>query len=145
MAGYGNRTAPDISPDSLKEHHASTRLGLTDAHDVRPPQSPIDNTLLSTLLPSHLLHLSTSRNVNPLTSSQAPPLTPPTAPHLHRRRRLRQQALAILHHLFFPRRLRRTCHRRTPEVRHPGPPRLRALQQRPRVRERVHRRGRVGE
>ena len=38
MAGYGNRTAPDISPSSLSHDHASTRLGLTDAHDVRFPE-----------------------------------------------------------------------------------------------------------
>lgn len=35
MAGYGNRTARDISPSSLSHDHASTRLGLTDTHDVR--------------------------------------------------------------------------------------------------------------
>ncbi|OSS48286.1 hypothetical protein B5807_07903 [Epicoccum nigrum] len=35
MAGYGNRTAPDISPSSHDHDHASTRLGLTDTHD--PP------------------------------------------------------------------------------------------------------------
>ncbi|KAH7379400.1 hypothetical protein DE146DRAFT_317613 [Phaeosphaeria sp. MPI-PUGE-AT-0046c] len=32
MAGYGNRTAPDYSPDNMTEQHDSTRLGLTDSH-----------------------------------------------------------------------------------------------------------------
>jgi hypothetical protein len=32
MAGYGNRTAPDYTADTLTEQHSSTRLGLTDSH-----------------------------------------------------------------------------------------------------------------
>ncbi|OAK97020.1 hypothetical protein IQ06DRAFT_338327 [Phaeosphaeriaceae sp. SRC1lsM3a] len=32
MAGYGNRTAPDYSPDDMKDQHGSTRLGVTDSH-----------------------------------------------------------------------------------------------------------------
>ncbi|KAF2995572.1 hypothetical protein E8E13_004268 [Curvularia kusanoi] len=34
MAGYGNRTAPDISPETLSHDHASTRLDLTDSHST---------------------------------------------------------------------------------------------------------------
>ncbi|KAF3039294.1 hypothetical protein E8E11_006216 [Didymella keratinophila] len=35
MAGYGNRTAPDYTADTLTEEHSNTRLGLTDSHS--PP------------------------------------------------------------------------------------------------------------
>jgi hypothetical protein len=35
MAGYGNRTAPDYTAESLTEQHSTTRLGLTDSHS--PP------------------------------------------------------------------------------------------------------------
>ncbi|KAJ4401914.1 hypothetical protein N0V91_007567 [Didymella pomorum] len=35
MAGYGNRTAPDYTAESLTEEHSNTRLGLTDSHS--PP------------------------------------------------------------------------------------------------------------
>lgn len=35
MAGYGNRTAPDYTAESLTEEHSNTRLGLTDSHSVR--------------------------------------------------------------------------------------------------------------
>ncbi|KAL1603329.1 hypothetical protein SLS59_004425 [Nothophoma quercina] len=34
MAGYGNRTAPDYTADSLTEEHSGTRLGLTDSHSA---------------------------------------------------------------------------------------------------------------
>lgn len=32
MAGYGNRTAPDLNPEDLVEHHENTRLGRDDSH-----------------------------------------------------------------------------------------------------------------
>jgi hypothetical protein len=41
MAGYGNRTAPDLVADDLAEHHENTRLGVSHSnaysggHEVR--------------------------------------------------------------------------------------------------------------
>ena len=32
MAGYGNRTAPDYTPEDLEAQHTTTRLGLVDSH-----------------------------------------------------------------------------------------------------------------
>ena len=32
MAGYGNRTAPDLSPEDLKDHHDGTRLGVSHSN-----------------------------------------------------------------------------------------------------------------
>jgi hypothetical protein len=32
MAGYGNRTAPDLNPEDLSHHHDNTRLGRDDSH-----------------------------------------------------------------------------------------------------------------
>ncbi|KAF2624713.1 hypothetical protein BU25DRAFT_460886 [Macroventuria anomochaeta] len=34
MAGYGNRTAPHYTADSLTDEHSSTRLGLIDSHNA---------------------------------------------------------------------------------------------------------------
>ena len=32
MAGYGNRNAPNISPESLEPQHSETRFGRDDSH-----------------------------------------------------------------------------------------------------------------
>ncbi|KAG9201415.1 hypothetical protein G6514_005787 [Epicoccum nigrum] len=83
MAGYGNRTAPDISPSSLSHDHASTRLGLTDTHDVRLRSVALPSTPAP--IPHHQPpsspHPSNARTKYLPTDSPTPPVAQAPASH----------------------------------------------------------------